>query len=74
MKCKYCEIILKDDSNLVLNYFHHLEKNHYEELDDEDRIMHDTRKKMIESKQNYELQKKLDGDSDLIFNDQNSDI
>ena len=74
MKCKYCEIILKDDSNLILNYFYHLENNHYEELDDEDRIMHDTRKKMIESKQNYELQKKLDGDSDLIFNDQNSDI
>jgi|SaaInlStandDraft_2_1057019.scaffolds.fasta_scaffold695190_1 hypothetical protein len=74
MKCKYCEIILKYDSNLILNYFYHLENNHYEELDDEDRIMHDTRKKMIESKQNYELQKKLDGDSDLIFNDQNSDI
>ena len=31
-------------------------------------------KKMIQSKKDNELRKKADGDSDLIFNSQNSDI
>ena len=74
MKCKYCEKILSDDANLVLNYFHHIEINHYDSLDDEDKIMHDIRKKFLKSKKDYELKKKNIGDSDLIFNTQNSEI
>ena len=36
--------------------------------------MHDIRKKMLESKTNYELTKKNIGDSDLIFNTKKSEI
>ena len=36
--------------------------------------MHDIRKKMLKSKSDYELKKKDVGDSDLIFNDKNSEI
>ena len=74
MKCKYCEKILSDDADLVLNYFHHIEINHYDSLDDEDKMMHDIRKKMLKSKKDYELKKKNIGDSDLIFNTKNSEI
>ena len=74
MKCKYCEKILLDDTDLVLNYFHHIEINHYDSLDDEDKMMHDIRKKMLQSKKDYELTKKNVGDSDLIFNAKNSEI
>ena len=74
MKCKYCEKILSDDADLVLNYFHHIEINHYDSLDDEDKMMHDIRKKFLKSKKDYELKKKNIGDSDLIFNTQNSEI
>ena len=74
MKCKYCEKILSDDADLVLNYFHHIEINHYDSLDDEDKMMHDIRKKMLQSKKDYELTKKNIGDSDLIFNTKNSEI
>ena len=74
MKCKYCEKILSDDADLVLNYFHHIEINHYDSLDNEDKMMHDIRKKMLQSKENYELKKKNVGDSDLIFNTKNSEI
>ena len=74
MKCKYCEKILSDDADLVLNYFHHIEINHYDSLDDEDKLMHDIRKKMLQSKKDYELKKKNVGDSDLIFNTKNSEI
>ena len=74
MKCKYCEKILSDDANLVLNYFHHIEINHYDSLDDEDKMMHDIRKKFLKSKKDYELKKKNIGDSDLIFNTKNSEI
>ena len=74
MKCKYCEKILSDDADLVLNYFHHIEINHYDSLDNEDKMMHEIRKKMLQSKNDYELKKKNDGDSDLIFNDKNSEI
>ena len=74
MKCKYCEKILLDDADLVLNYFHHIEINHYDSLDNEDKMMHDIRKKMIQSKKDYELKKKNVGDSDLIFNTKNSEI
>ena len=74
MKCKYCEKILSDDADLVLNYFHHIEINHYDSLDNEDKMMHDIRKKMLQSKKDYELTKKNVGDSDLIFNDKNSEI
>jgi len=74
MKCKYCEKILSDDADLVLNYFHHIEINHYDSLDNEDKMMHDIRKKMIQSKKDYELKKKNVGDSDLIFNAKNSEI
>ena len=74
MKCKYCEKILSDDADLVLNYFHHIEINHYVSLDNEDKMMHDIRKKMLQSKKDYELTKKNVGDSDLIFNTKNSEI
>ena len=74
MKCKYCKKILSDDADLVLNYFHHIEINHYDSLDNEDKMMHDIRKKMLQSKENYELKKKNVGDSDLIFNTKNSEI
>jgi len=33
MKCKYCEKILSDDAELVLNYFHHVGSDHYDSLD-----------------------------------------
>ena len=74
MKCKYCEKILLDDTDLVLNYFHHIEINHYDSLDDEDKMMHDIRKKFLKSNKDYELKKKNIGDSDLIFNTKNSEI
>ena len=74
MKCKYCEKTFLDDSELVLNYFHHVQNNHYDSLDDDDKLMHDIRKKMLQSKKNYELKKKNIGDSDLIFNAKNSEI
>jgi hypothetical protein len=74
MKCKYCEKILSDDADLVLNYFHHIEINHYDSLDDEDKMMHDIRKKFLKSKKDYEFKKKNIGDSDLIFNTKNSEI
>ena len=74
MKCKYCEKILSDDADLVLNYFHHIEINHYDSLDNEDRIMHDIRKKMIKSKKDYDQNKKISGDFDLIFNAKNPEI
>ena len=74
MKCNYCEKILSDDADLVLNYFYHIELDHYDSLDNEDKMMHDIRKKMLQSKENYELKKKNVGDSDLIFNSKNSEI
>ena len=74
MKCKYCEKIFSDDSDLVLGYFDHIEINHLDALDTEDKMMHEIRKKMLQSKNDYELKKKNDGDSDLIFNDKNSEI
>ena len=74
MKCKYCKKILSDDADLVLNYFHHIEINHYDSLDDEDKMMHDIRKKFLKSKKEYKLKKKNIGDSDLIFNTKNSEI
>jgi hypothetical protein len=74
MKCNYCEKILSDDADLALNYFHHIEINHYDSLDNEDKMMHDIRKKMLQSKKDYELKKKNVGDSDLIFNAKNSEI
>ena len=74
MKCKYCEKVLLDDTDLVLNYFHHIEINHYDSLDDEDKMMHDIRKKFLKSNKDYELKKKNIGDSDLIFNTKNSEI
>ena len=74
MKCKYCEKILSDDADVSFNYFQHLEINHYAVLSAEDKIMHDIRKKMLQSKKDYELKKKNVGDSDLIFNAKNSEI
>ena len=74
MKCKYCGKIFLDDTELVLNYFYHVGNNHYDSLDNEDKIMYDIRQKMMQSKKDYELKKEIDGDSDLIFNATNSDI
>lgn len=73
MKCNYCKKVLLDNVDVVLNYFQHLEINHYDVLSAEDKIMHDIRKKMIKSKQDHELKKKTTGDSDLIFNHKHSD-
>jgi hypothetical protein len=74
MKCNYCKKILSDDADVSLNYFQHLEINHYTVLSAEDKMMHDIRKKMLQSKKDYELTKKNVGDSDLIFNAKNSEI
>jgi len=74
MKCNYCKKILSDDTDVSFNYFQHLEINHYAVLSVEDKIMHDIRKKMLQSKKDYELKKKNVGDSDLIFNAKNSEI
>ncbi|WP_067960367.1 hypothetical protein [Nitrosopumilus sp. Nsub] len=73
MKCNYCDKIF-DNDDLILSHFHHLGENHYDVLTVDDKIMYDTRKKMIESKMKYESQKKIDGDSDLIFNSRNSKV
>ena len=74
MKCKYCEKIFPDDTDLVLTYFYHIEINHFDSLDNEDKMMHQIRKKMLQSKKDYELKKKNIGDSDLIFNNNDSEI
>ena len=74
MKCKYCEQIFEDDDDFVLDYFHHFESYHYDVLSADEKMMHDIRKKMLQSKKDYELTKKNVGDSDLIFNTKNSEI
>jgi len=74
MKCKYCEQIFEDNDDFVLDYFYHFESNHYDVLSADEKIMHDIRKKMIKSKSDYDVNKKIDGDSDLVFNAKNSDI
>ena len=74
MKCKYCKKIFEDNDDFVLNYFHHFESHHYDVLSADEKIMHDIRKKMIKSKSDYDANKKIDGDSDLVFNAKNSDI
>jgi hypothetical protein len=74
MKCKYCQKNFEDNGNPVLDYFYHVDINHYSSLNDDEKIMHDIRKKMIKSKIDYDVYKKTNGDSDLIFNAQNSDI
>ena len=74
MKCKYCKAIFPDDTDHILSYFYHIEINHLDSIDDEDKLMHDIRKKMLKSKNDYELKKKNIGDSDLIFNNKNSKI
>ena len=74
MKCKYCEKVFEENNSLVLDIFHHVDDNHYGSLSDDEKIMHDVRKKMIKSKTDYDVYKKTNGDSDLIFNSKNSDI
>ena len=74
MKCKYCQKNFEDNDNPVLDYFYHVDVNHYDSLSGDEKIMHDIRKKMIKSKIDYDVHKKTTGDSDLIFNAQNSDI
>ena len=71
---EYCEKVFEDSNDLVLDNFHHIDAHHYGSLSDDEKIMHDARKKMIKSKTDYEVHKKTTGDSDLIFNAQNSDI
>jgi hypothetical protein len=73
MKCNYCNEIFDGDDS-ILAHFHHLGENHYDVLTNEDKIMYDTRKKMIGSKQEYESQKQTNGDSDLVFNSRNSKV
>ena len=73
MKCNYCNKIFDGDDSILV-HFHHLGENHYDVLTNEDKIMYDTRKKMIESKQEYESQKQTNGDSDLLFNSRNSKV
>jgi hypothetical protein len=74
MKCKYCEKVFEENNNLILDNFHHIDAHHYDSLSDDEKIIHDVRKKMIKSKTDYDVYKKTNGDSDLIFNKQNSDI
>ena len=74
MKCIYCDQIFLENTDTVLNYFHHFESHHYGVLSADEKMMHDVRKKLIKSKSNYEVNKKIDGDSDLVFNAKNSDI
>jgi len=74
MKCKYCDQILLEDADIVLNYFHHVKINHYDTLSDDDKMIYDIREKMIKSKKEYETLKKKIGDSDLIFNQKNIDV
>jgi hypothetical protein len=74
MKCKYCDKTFLEDDDLVLNYFEHTKINHYELLGDEDKIMYDIRENMIKSKINHDKFKKETGDSDLVFNSNDSDI
>ena len=74
MKCKYCKKIFEDTDDFVLNYFHHFESHHYDVLSVDEKIIHYIRKKMIKSKSDYDANKKIDGDSDLVFNAKNSDI
>ena len=73
MKCNYCDKVFHGDYS-VLAHFYHLGENHYDVLTDVDKIMYDTRKKMIESNQEYKSQKQNDGDSDLVFNSRNSKV
>ena len=73
MKCNFCNKIFVGD-DLILDHFHHFGDNHYDVLTDVDKIMYDTRKKMIESNQEYKSQKQNDGDSDLVFNSHNSKV
>ncbi len=73
MKCNYCNEIFDGDDS-ILAHFHHLGENHYDVLTDVDKIMYDTRKKMIESNHEYKSQKQNDGDSDLVFNSRNSKV
>ena len=74
MKCKYCKKVFEENNDLVLDNFHHIDTHHYDSLSDDEKIMHDVRKKMIKSKTDYDVYKKTNGDSDLIFNSKNSDI
>ena len=73
MKCKYCEKTFEDNGDVILDYFHHVDTHHYDSLSGDEKVMHDVRKKMINSKTDYEVHKKTTGDSDLIFNAKNSD-
>jgi len=74
MKCKYCDQILLEDADIILNYFYHVKINHYDILSDDDKMIYDIREKMIKSKKEYETLKKKIGDSDLIFNQKNIDV
>ena len=47
MKCKYCEKVFEENNSLVLDIFHHIDAHHYGSLSDDEKIMHDVRKKMI---------------------------
>tara|TARA_B100001167_G_scaffold135013_1_gene85241 strand:+ start:198 stop:422 length:225 start_codon:yes stop_codon:yes gene_type:complete len=74
MKCIYCDQIFLENTDTVLNYFHHIQINHYDVLTEDDKIVHDIRDKMIKSKKEFEKLKKKIGDSDLIFNQKNLDV
>ncbi len=74
MKCKYCDQTFLENIDTVLNYFYHVQINHYDILTDNDKMMHDVREKMIKSKKEYDALKKKIGDSDLIFNRKNLDV
>ena len=58
MKCKYCDQIFVENADTVLNYFHHVQINHYDILTNDDKIMHDIRYKMIKSKKNLKYSRK----------------
>ena len=58
MKCNYCGKIF-DSEDSILAHFHHLGENHYDVLTVEDKIMYETRKKMINPRKNMNHKKKL---------------
>jgi|TARA_B110000263_G_C15179724_1_gene450966 hypothetical protein len=73
MDCEYCKKIFGNDEDSILNYLQHIQINHNDELSDEEKITHNIREKMIQSKKIYKIFKERTGDSDLVFNSKNSD-
>jgi len=74
MKCEYCNKVLVDDENAVLNYLIHKRTSHKDIVPVEEKMLDEYRGKMIMQKSEYVKSKKKTGDSDLIFNADERDI